>query len=125
MDTDPLSTERAVERCMDLAQLAVDYPHLEIPEPASAFMVHPALRTVNTCKEKSEEEKKTDSDRDPESRRYRTMEAAANRLQKESKGYLDSLRGTCLWIDPRSSVDFYSHDRLSDAHCRDNRRFLR
>ena len=28
-------------------------------------------------------------------RRYRTMEAAANRLQKESKGYLDSLRGTC------------------------------
>ncbi len=26
-------------------------------------------------------------------RRYRTMEAAANRLQKESKGYLDSLRG--------------------------------
>lgn len=26
-------------------------------------------------------------------RRYRTMEAAANRLQKEAKGYLDSLRG--------------------------------
>jgi hypothetical protein len=25
--------------------------------------------------------------------RYRTLEAAANRLQKESKGYLDSLRG--------------------------------
>ena len=25
--------------------------------------------------------------------RYRTMEAAANRLQKEAKGYLDSLRG--------------------------------
>lgn len=29
-------------------------------------------------------------------RRYRTMEAAANRLQKEAKGYLDSLRGTLL-----------------------------
>lgn len=27
-------------------------------------------------------------------RRYRTMESAANRLQKEAKGYLDSLRGT-------------------------------
>ena len=26
-------------------------------------------------------------------RRYRTMESAANRLQKEAKGYLDSLRG--------------------------------
>lgn len=26
-------------------------------------------------------------------RRYRTMEGAANRLQKEAKGYLDSLRG--------------------------------
>jgi hypothetical protein len=25
--------------------------------------------------------------------RYRTMETAATRLQKESKGYLDSLRG--------------------------------
>ena len=26
--------------------------------------------------------------------RYRTLESAATRLQKESKGYLDSLRGT-------------------------------
>jgi hypothetical protein len=32
-------------------------------------------------------------------RRYRTMEAAANRLQKESKGYLDSLRGIFRQID--------------------------
>lgn len=30
---------------------------------------------------------------DIDGRRYRTMEAAANRLQKEAKGYLDSLRG--------------------------------
>lgn len=29
------------------------------------------------------------------SRRFKTMEAAALRLQKESKGYLDSLRGRC------------------------------
>lgn len=29
----------------------------------------------------------------PLCRRYRTMESAANRLQKEAKGYLDSLRG--------------------------------
>lgn len=26
-------------------------------------------------------------------RRYRTMETAANRLQREAKGYLDALRG--------------------------------
>jgi hypothetical protein len=29
-------------------------------------------------------------------RRYRAMESAATRLQKEAKGYLDSLRGSCL-----------------------------
>jgi hypothetical protein len=29
----------------------------------------------------------------PEYRRYRTMEAAANKLQREAKGYLDALRG--------------------------------
>ena len=31
---------------------------------------------------------------DIETSRYRTLESAATRLQKESKGYLDSLRGT-------------------------------
>lgn len=31
-------------------------------------------------------------------RRYRTMESAANRLQKEAKGYLDSLRGDTLQV---------------------------
>lgn len=29
-------------------------------------------------------------------RRFKTMEAAALKLQKESKGYLDSLRGSCI-----------------------------
>ncbi|RQM07221.1 hypothetical protein DH86_00000924 [Scytalidium sp. 3C] len=38
-------------------------------------------------------EKTNDRDYEVEERRYRTMEAAANRLQKEAKGYLDSLRG--------------------------------
>jgi hypothetical protein len=32
-------------------------------------------------------------------RRFKTMEAAALRLQKESKGYLDSLRGTLMIYD--------------------------
>lgn len=42
-------------------------------------------------------ERTNDRDYEVEERRYRTMEAAANRLQKEAKGYLDSLRGkTCL-----------------------------
>ena len=38
-------------------------------------------------------ERTNDRDYEIEERRYRTMEAAANRLQKEAKGYLDSLRG--------------------------------
>lgn len=29
-------------------------------------------------------------------RRFRTMEAAANKLQAEAKGYLDSIRG--IWL---------------------------
>ncbi|OOQ87625.1 Protein hob3 [Penicillium brasilianum] len=37
-------------------------------------------------------ERTNDRDYEIEERRYRTMEAAANRLQKEAKGYLDSLR---------------------------------
>jgi len=57
-------------------------------------------------------------------RRYRTMEAAANRLQKESKGYLDSLRGTYCEIDLEGISDLHSHDRFPNAHRRDNRRFL-
>jgi len=38
-------------------------------------------------------EKTNDRDYEVEERRYRTMEAASMRLQKEAKGYLDSLRG--------------------------------
>ncbi|SLM39010.1 BAR domain [Lasallia pustulata] len=37
-------------------------------------------------------EKTNDRDYEVEERRYRTMESAATRLQKEAKGYLDSLR---------------------------------
>ncbi|OAX78364.1 hypothetical protein ACJ72_07330, partial [Emergomyces africanus] len=37
-------------------------------------------------------EKTSDRDYEIEERRYRTMESAVNRLQKEAKGYLDSLR---------------------------------
>ena len=39
-------------------------------------------------------EKTNDRDYEVEERRFRTMEAASLRLQKEAKGYLDSLRGT-------------------------------
>lgn len=38
-------------------------------------------------------EKTNDRDYEVEERRFKTMETAALRLQKESKGYLDSLRG--------------------------------
>lgn len=37
-------------------------------------------------------EKTNDRDYEVEERRFRTMEAASLRLQKEAKGYLDSLR---------------------------------
>ncbi len=38
-------------------------------------------------------EKTNDRDYEVEERRFKTMETAALRLQKECKGYLDSLRG--------------------------------
>ena len=41
-------------------------------------------------------EKTIDRDYEIEERRFRTLESAANKLQKEAKGYLDSLRGTDL-----------------------------
>jgi amphiphysin len=41
-------------------------------------------------------EKTINRDYEIEERRFRTMESAANRLQKEAKGYLDSLRGLFL-----------------------------
>ena len=67
-------------------------------------------------------------------RRFKTMEAASLRLQKEAKGYLDSLRGTCrptpAAIFLRSSnirqwLTRSSNDGLADAHRRDDRRLLR
>ena len=60
--------------------------------------------------------------------RYRAMESAANRLQKEAKGYLDALRGRwplCKMTGPEKLNLIVSHDRLSNAHCRNHRRFLR
>lgn len=60
--------------------------------------------------------------------RFRTMEAASNRLQKESKGYLDSLRG--VQFSPAFELEllmltFHSHDCFADAYRRDNRCILR
>jgi hypothetical protein len=41
-------------------------------------------------------EKTNDRDYEVEERRFKTMETASLRLQKEAKGYLDSLRGACF-----------------------------
>lgn len=38
-------------------------------------------------------EKTNDRDYEVEERRFKTMEAASLRLQKEARGYLDSIRG--------------------------------
>jgi hypothetical protein len=56
-------------------------------------------------------EKTIDRDFEVEERRFRTMESAANRLQKEAKGYLDSLRG-----DISFDVSHGSNDCLADSH---------
>jgi hypothetical protein len=59
------------------------------------------------------------------------MESAANRLQKEAKGYLDSLRGEMRLQSPpwRSSrltaPSSRSDDRVPDENSGDNRRILR
>lgn len=49
------------------------------------------------------------------------MEAASNRLQKEAKGYLDSLRGEYpdLKLVMLNGADESSHDCVTDAHCGD------
>ena len=41
-------------------------------------------------------ERTNDRNYEAEERRYRTMEMAANKLQLEARGYLDSLRGESL-----------------------------
>lgn len=43
-------------------------------------------------------EKTNDRDYEVEERRFHTMEAAALRLQKEARGYLDSLRGMDYFV---------------------------
>lgn len=47
-----------------------------------------------TLGDKGQIEKTSDRDYEVEERRFRTMEGAATKLQKEAKGYLDALRGT-------------------------------
>lgn len=56
----------------------------EVEERCGAMMIEAVLHTTEL-----------DADGSPfhPRRRYRTMESAALRLQKEAKGYLDSLRG--------------------------------
>ena len=53
-------------------------------------------------------ERTSDREYEVEERRFKTLEDAALRLQAESKGYLDSLRGMCFFF-PRSSRGFLPH----------------
>lgn len=48
-------------------------------------------------------------------RRYRTMEAAANRLQKEAKGYLDSLRGGCCLSGGHGLAQARERERVTNS----------
>ncbi|KAJ6171684.1 BAR-domain-containing protein [Penicillium chermesinum] len=62
-------------------------------------------------------ERTNDRDYEIEERRYRTMEAAANRLQKEAKGYLDSLRAmTASQMRIAETIDaFYGDANTKDG----------
>ncbi|GAB7342642.1 hypothetical protein MBLNU457_g0804t1 [Dothideomycetes sp. NU457] len=61
-------------------------------------------------------EKTNDRDYEVEERRYRVMENAANRLQKEAKGYLDSLRAmTASQMRIAETIDAF----YGDAGARD------
>lgn len=73
---------------------------VEIPLDLELF-IHPALRRSNrsTAELEAIEELAAAVDQNDGlqlHRRYRTMEAASLRLQKEAKGYLDSLRGMSM-----------------------------
>lgn len=68
-------------------------------------------------------EKTNDRDYSVEERRFRTMEAASNRLQKEARGYLDSLRGATPLVHAPAlgqANTLSSHDCLPDAHSRND-----
>lgn len=62
-------------------------------------------------------ERTTDREYEVEERRYRTLEAAATRLQKEAKGYLDSLRAmTASQMRIAETIDaFYGESGAKDG----------
>merc|ERR1712098_276917 len=62
-------------------------------------------------------EKTNDRDFETELRRYRTMETAATKLQKEAKGYLDSLRAmTAAQMRIAETIDaFYGESGANDG----------
>lgn len=67
-----------------------------VPAPLSfPKRLRPVLHTEDNADKElppGHVERTNDRDYEVEERRYRTLEGAANRLQKESKGYLDALR---------------------------------
>jgi hypothetical protein len=72
--------------------------HLEVPIIIDDFMLEPVQPGESALSE-GYAATEIDDDEDEGSlstSRYRTMEAASLRLQKEAKGYLDSLRGMLL-----------------------------
>lgn len=62
-------------------------------------------------------EKTTDREYEVEERRYRTLESASLRLQKEAKGYLDSLRAmTASQMRIAETIDaFYGDSGARDG----------
>lgn len=73
--------------------------------------------TTNLMMKTGHVERTTDREYEVEERRYRTLEAASLRLQKEAKGYLDSLRAmTASQMRIAETIDaFYGDSGASDG----------
>lgn len=77
-----------------LGRFEIHSPSFDLPPLTSlGFKKNVNRATTQVMMKTGHVERTNDRDYEVEERRYRTMESASMRLQKEAKGYLDSLRG--------------------------------
>merc|ERR1712230_186143 len=96
--TPPTTTPRIVVKIrLQYTPVQSPFTSTSIPIPTATmswagFKKNVNRATTQVMMKTGHVEKTNDRDYEVEERRYRTMEAASMRLQKEAKGYLDSLR---------------------------------
>ncbi|KAK6412660.1 BAR adaptor protein Hob3, partial [Oleoguttula sp. CCFEE 5521] len=83
----------------------------------SGFKKNVGRATTQVMMKTGHVEKTSDREYEVEERRYRTLESASLRLQKEAKGYLDSLRAmTASQMRIAETIDaFYGDSGASDG----------